>query len=156
MPKRIFYPVVIPLLCLALLAACASLKGGMEFPVKHPEALEQGKRPTCTECHDARSETLNYARYNHTVYFADTHRQEAYQNEQLCSMCHDTSFCNDCHATRVELKPSLKNQTDNFRRMPHRGDYLSRHIIDGRMDPTSCFRCHGNPKSAITCKSCHG
>jgi len=156
MPKRTIYSLLISLLCLALLAACASLQGAKVFPAKHPEDLAPGKRPTCTGCHESRSESIDYARYDHTVFFADSHRQEAYRNEQLCAMCHATSFCNDCHATRVELKPSLRNQTDNFRQMPHRGDYLSRHVIDGRMDPTSCFRCHGNPKSAISCKSCHG
>jgi hypothetical protein len=26
--------------------------------------------------------------------------------------------------------------------MPHTGDYLSRHRIDGRLDPVSCRRCH--------------
>jgi hypothetical protein len=28
--------------------------------------------------------------------------------------------------------------------MPHRGDYLGQHPIDGRVDPGSCVRCHGN------------
>jgi hypothetical protein len=70
-------------------------------------------------------------------------------------MCHQTSFCNDCHATRVELKPSERHKTETYRRMPHRGNYLARHRIDGRVDPTSCFRCHGNPKTARTCSPCH-
>jgi hypothetical protein len=156
MLKRIFRPVMIPLLALALLAACASLKGGYDLPPRHPEELAAGKRPLCTGCHEARGEAIDYARFNHNAYFADNHRHEAYQQERLCAMCHETSFCNDCHATRVELKPSLKDQTGNFRRMPHRGDYRSRHIVDGRIDPTSCFRCHGNPKTAISCTSCHG
>ena len=95
-------------------------------------------------------------RYVHTADFGKSHRPEATQGEAVCAMCHQTSFCNDCHATRVELKPSLKNQTETYRSMPHRGDYLSRHRIDGRVDPTSCFRCHGNPKSARTCANCHG
>jgi hypothetical protein len=141
---------------LTLLAACATLHGGLDLPDRHPEELPAGERPTCTECHDPSGESLNYEQFNHTAIFADTHRQQAYQNERVCSLCHQTSFCNDCHATRVELKPSIKNQTETYRRMPHRGDYLSRHRIDGRVDPTSCFRCHGNPKNAQTCIPCHG
>jgi hypothetical protein len=39
--------------------------------------------------------------------------------------------------------------------MPHRGDYVTRHRIDGRIDPTACFRCHGSPKRAKLCASCH-
>jgi len=147
---------ILALGALLLLAACATLKGKYEVPVQHPEKLAAGKRPVCTECHETSGGQIPYARFNHTVYFADSHRQEAYQSERLCAMCHQTSFCNDCHATRVELKPSLKEQTDTFRRLPHRGDYLSRHMIDGQVDPTSCFRCHGNPKTTLSCRQCHG
>jgi hypothetical protein len=71
-------------------------------------------------------------------------------------MCHQPSYCDTCHGVGVELKPSLKNQTRTNRRMPHRGDYLSRHRIDGRMDPVSCLRCHANRKTAKTCRPCHG
>jgi hypothetical protein len=71
-------------------------------------------------------------------------------------MCHKQSACDECHGVWVELKPSLKDQTSNYRRMPHRGDYLSRHAIDGRINPASCYRCHGNPETARTCRPCHG
>ncbi|MDT8420433.1 MAG: cytochrome C [Desulfuromonadales bacterium] len=149
--------IAVLLLPLALLAACATLQGGYRLPVQHPADAGLGNTPpNCVDCHEARDETLAYERFNHTAYFSDRHRQAAYQSEQICALCHQPSYCNDCHATRVELKPSIKNQSDSFKRMPHRGDYLSRHRIDGRIDPTSCFRCHGNPKSAATCVSCHG
>ncbi len=142
------------LLLLALLVACTAMKSGYQVPPAHPEELGKG-RPTCSECHEKSSENLNYERYNHTVFFMENHRLEAQQDEEVCTMCHQTSFCNDCHATRVELKPSERQKTDTYRRMPHRGNYLSRHRIDGRVDPTSCFRCHGNPKTAQTCAPCH-
>ncbi len=152
---RYFKPVVILSICILLLSACAVFKSGYTAPASHPMELEAGKRPVCTECHEQRSETVNYRRYNHSIFFMDNHRQASYQQRQMCAMCHSTSFCNDCHATRVELKPSIKNQTENYRRMPHRGDYLSRHFVDGRTDPVSCYRCHGNPKTAATCRRCH-
>ncbi len=157
MPRNRLSAIVIAITCILLLCACAALKGGYVFPPQHPPEAELGdRRPLCTDCHEPRGENVAYERFNHTLYFAENHRQEAYQAEDLCSMCHARGFCNDCHATRVELKPSLKNQTDTFRRYPHRGDYLTRHRIDGRIDPTSCFRCHGNPKAAATCAPCHG
>jgi hypothetical protein len=141
---------------LLLVAACAGLQGRSALPAQHPSAAELTVSPkVCTDCHE-RGQELAYERYVHTADFGKNHRPEATQGEAVCAMCHQTSFCNDCHATRVELKPSLKNQSDTYRSTPHRGDYLSRHRIDGRMDPTSCFRCHGNPKSAKTCVSCHG
>ena len=145
------------LLVLALgVAACATLESGWTLPATHPSEADLGARPTnCLDCHEA-GEGIAFQRYVHDVYWADTHRQASYQNAQVCAMCHQQSFCNDCHATRVELKPSLKEQGETYRRMPHRGDYLTRHRIDGRVDPTSCFRCHGNPKTAQTCARCHG
>lgn len=142
------------LLGLVLPAACATLQGSWRVPAQHPEPLGPG-RPNCVECHEARSEEFPFERFTHSVFFTENHRQAAYQAEQVCRMCHATSFCNDCHATRVELKPSERHQTDNYRRLPHRGDFLSRHRIEARVDPTSCFRCHGNPKASRSCAPCH-
>jgi hypothetical protein len=142
-------------LTLLFVYACASKQGsGYVFPSIHPEELEPG-RPVCSDCHDE-SDRIIYSRFNHTVTFADNHRLLAYQYEQACNMCHQQRFCDDCHGVRLEEKPSDRNRTSTFRRTPHRGDYLARHRIDGRVDPTSCFRCHGNPKTAETCAPCHG
>lgn len=139
------------------LAACAALDSGLDRPKKHLTAEVLGEAPKhCVHCHDARTDNLAFSSFDHNATWMQTHRQLAYQNEAVCAMCHQTSFCNDCHATRVELKPSLKNQSETYRQMPHRGDYLSRHRIDGRIDPTSCVRCHGNPKASQTCVRCHG
>lgn len=142
---------------LLLVAACAGLQSSFVPPASHPSEADMGMPlKVCTDCHDARGEYVAYERYIHSADFGDNHRSQAYQGEALCAMCHQTSFCNDCHATSVELKPSLKNQTETYREMPHRGDYLSRHRFDARLDPTSCIRCHGNPKAAETCVRCHG
>lgn len=137
------------------LAACAAMKAGYILPEKHPEELGRGN-PVCTDCHEPSGKYIPFKRFNHTLYFLENHRLEAGQAVQVCQMCHQESFCNDCHAARVELKPSVKNQTDTYRRMPHRGDYLARHRIDGRVDPTSCIRCHGNPQTNKRCAPCHG
>ncbi len=139
------------------LAACAALDNGLHLPQHHESAEDLGQETSqCTDCHEARGEKLAFGTFNHTPTWMQSHRQQAYQQEQVCAMCHQTSFCNDCHATNIELKPSLRNQGETYRQMPHRGDYLSRHRIDGRVDPTSCFRCHGNPKAATNCVKCHG
>ena len=141
---------------LTLLFACTA-RNGYRLPTAHPLIYELGeRREFCTKCHGFKKEPLDYERYNHTALFTDSHRLVAYQDERVCSICHSQSFCSDCHATRVELKPSIKNPTENYRRMQHRGDFLARHRIDGRVDPVTCYRCHGNPKSATTCQSCHG
>ena len=142
-------------LAVATLLACAGMQGGFAPPLQHP--LEEGENyRICTDCHDAQDETFPYRRFVHTTSFSANHRQVAYQGQQACFMCHAQSYCNDCHGVWVELKPSIKNQTDNRRWFPHRGDYITRHVIDARIDPTPCYRCHGNPSTARTCRKCHG
>lgn len=146
---------MISLLLLLLLAACAIFKPDAELPNRHPEELGRGN-PDCLECHDPGPGRIDYNAFVHSLSWGREHRQAAYQNASVCTMCHQTSYCNDCHAAKVELKPSLKNQDETYRNMPHRGDYLTRHRIDGRINPTSCYRCHGNPKASRTCLPCHG
>ena len=137
------------------LVACAA-SNGYRMPTTHPKIYELGeRREFCTKCHGFKKKPIDFERYNHTALFTDTHRMAAYQDDRICALCHEQSFCSDCHG-RVELKPSLKDQTKNYSRMQHRGDYLTRHRIEGRMDPTSCFRCHGTPRTSGTCGPCHG
>ena len=155
MRKGITFPVVAAVLGGLVLFACAQGQKRYSLPARHPETLPE-RGPNCLDCHERSDGQTVFAEYVHTPDWMGVHRTRAYQNQQICSLCHQDSFCNDCHVTRSELKPSLKEQTDTYRRMPHRGDYLSRHRIDGRVDPTSCFRCHGNPKSSETCVRCHG
>jgi hypothetical protein len=155
MAQKSIFSTLTLLAIMLLVAACAGLQTQSKLSARHPTAAELGVTPkVCTDCHQG--DEVPYSRYVHTADFGLHHRPEAAQGEAVCAMCHQTSFCNDCHATRVELKPSLKNQSETYRSAPHRGDYLSRHRIDGRVDPTSCFRCHGNPKSAKNCARCHG
>lgn len=154
--NKIFFLRIVLSSCLAgIILACAGMEPLWIPPKQHPE--EEGENlKYCTSCHDAADENINYKRYVHTPMFMENHRPAAIQNAGICYMCHKSSFCNDCHGVRVELKPSIKNQTRTNRRMPHRGDYISRHRIDGRVNPVSCIRCHGNPKTSETCKRCHG
>ena len=143
-------------LLVVLLVACTTPKGGFLVPSQHPPEAELGaRRPVCTDCHERRG-TLAFEEFDHTPFFTSGHRGVASRQAAVCSMCHQPSFCNDCHATAVELKPTERRPTETFRAAPHRGDYLTRHKIEGRIDPTSCFRCHGNPKTARTCVPCHG
>ena len=142
--------------CVAVwVMACAGVGDRWVAPALHPEEEGENLR-YCLDCHDAADENMPYRRYVHTPMFMENHRSVAAQRVEVCFMCHASAYCNDCHGVWVELKPSLKNQTDPQRRMPHRGDYITRHRIDGRTNPTACRRCHGNPKTAQTCRPCHG
>ena len=139
-----------------LVAACASMQRDVLRMAKHPADAELGNRPpVCTECHAARDESFAWVQFNHTTGFDEQHKRPARQHEQVCAMCHTRRFCSDCHAA-VELKPSWRHPDRTSRRMQHRGDYLARHRVEGRVNPTSCFRCHGNPKKSKGCVKCHG
>jgi hypothetical protein len=127
-----------------VLFACAGTKS---LTKKHPQEIE--KAPICADCHtDWRSSM------NHTSDFSTRHKFYAAQQKQVCDLCHKESFCADCHANKEELKPSDKFKDSPERTLPHRGDYLTQHKIDGRINPASCFPCHGRQNNA-RCKVCH-
>lgn len=140
------------------IVACSSLRTGYMVPATHPPLFEMGERRVyCVRCHGYEKDRIDFEKFNHTPYFTDNHRVTGSQDQRVCAMCHATSFCNTCHITpSADLKPSARYPTETYRRFQHRGDYLSRHMVEGRIDPSSCFRCHGNPRSARTCAPCHG
>jgi hypothetical protein len=139
-----------------LIAACGHVAAtGSALPASHPEELGEG-RVTCTECHEDQLKGVvkPYATFNHTSNFILNHRQYAAKNDQLCATCHKQSFCNDCHGKKENMKPALKFGDRPDREMIHRGDYLTRHKIDGRIDAASCYKCHGRANNKL-CMNCH-
>ena len=73
---------------------------------------------------------------------------------KICATCHKASFCADCHTNQVEMKPSVKYGNRPDREMPHRGNFLTLHKIEGKLDPASCYRCHGRANNE-RCVACH-
>lgn len=130
-----------------------AMAGAYNLPVRHSN--EGQNLHICTGCHEADDEKFPYKRFDHSQSFIDHHSNAAAQNEDVCAMCHHRSFCSDCHGVGIEIKPSVKNHTETKRTTPHRGDYRTRHRIDGRIDPTRCFSCHGSPKTQRSCSQCH-
>ena len=132
-------------LALSVLYACANTNSIYKT---HPAGVTG--MPDCTECH-----TDNWAALNHkAVGFYNKHRFYAEQQKYACFVCHQESFCVDCHAHKEEIKPSDKYKDAPERALPHRGDYLTQHKIDGRIDPASCVKCHGRSNNE-RCKTCH-
>jgi hypothetical protein len=113
----------------------------------HP--MEVTGFPVCSGCH-----TDYRAALDHTADFSSRHKFYALQNKQNCTICHKESFCSDCHAHKEELKPSDKYKDAVERALPHRGDYLSQHKIDGRINPAACMKCHGRTNNE-RCRVCH-
>ncbi len=127
-----------------ILYACAHTKS---MARAHP--TEVTAPPVCSQCHTDWRGSMD-----HTVDFDKRHGFTAAQNKQACALCHTEAFCSDCHANKEEIKPSDKFKDAPGRMMPHRGDYLNQHKIDGRIDPASCLKCHGRQNNA-RCQVCH-
>ena len=143
--KKRLYIILIPLTLGAVLYACANTKSIAKV---HPTDV-QGL-VDCGECH-----TDNWAALNHKADdFYRKHKFFAGRQKFACGTCHQESFCADCHAHREEIKPSDRYKGSPERELPHRGDYLSRHKIEGRIDPASCLKCHGRTNNE-RCKTCH-
>ena len=124
------------------------------IPERHP--VELTEIPQCTACHpeDTTIASKPIATFVHDRGWHRSHRFPAAETSKLCNICHKVSFCADCHAYKDELKPSEKYSGSTERWLPHRGDYLFQHRIDGRIDPVPCFRCHGRQNNR-SCKRCH-
>jgi hypothetical protein len=137
------------------LAACAQLKALPNLPASHPEALATGP-VSCSECHeDQQKGSLKaYAAFNHSRAFIANHRFYAAGDDILCTTCHKVSFCADCHTNQTEYKPATKRANRPDLTLPHRGDFLTLHKIEGKLDPASCYRCHGRANNE-RCVACH-
>jgi len=155
-----FFKKLLPALALAGLimipAACTSMKSIPALPASHPEALTAGQQVNCTECHqDQEKGTMKrYSAFSHTASFVSNHRFYAETDDKLCSICHKSSFCNDCHANQVEMKPSIKYGNRPDRAFMHRGNYMTLHRIEGKLDPGKCYYCHGRYNNE-RCMACH-
>lgn len=143
MKNRILVILMVPLVT-SMLYACANTESYVKV---HPEKVTG--LVDCSECHSDRLAQLNHKAES----FFAKHRFYA-QNQAVCSVCHDASFCADCHAHKEEIKPSDKYKDSPERSLPHRGDYLTQHQIDGRIDPASCVKCHGRSNNE-RCATCH-
>lgn len=137
------------------LAACTQYKALPSLPATHPEELASG-RVSCTECHeDQQKGTMkSFTAFNHTQNFVKNHRFYVATDDTLCASCHKFSFCADCHSNKTDMKPAMKNANRPDRMMPHRGDFLTLHKIEGKLDPAGCYRCHGRANNE-RCVPCH-
>jgi len=138
------------------LASCSGMKATPDSFSSHAESLAVGQQITCSECHeDQQKGTMkSFASFNHSPVFVKNHGHYAATDDRLCASCHKTSFCTDCHTNSTEMKPSIKYGYRPDREMPHRGDFATLHKIEGKLDPASCYRCHGRSNNE-RCMACH-
>jgi len=135
---------LLPVIALASLATAENAS----MPAKHP--LEVEAPVMCSQCHTDWRGAMDHS----PEYGGIRHKFYALQHKQVCGICHKESFCSDCHAHKEQIKPSDKYKDAPERTMPHRGDYLNQHKIDGKVNPASCMKCHGRQNNE-RCRSCH-
>ena len=139
----------------AVITACSQMSSLPGLPATHPEQLTAGQ-VNCSECHDdSQKGTMKpLTAFSHTPAFKANHRFYAASDERLCTTCHKMSFCTDCHAVKTEIKPSILYGNRPDLTMPHRGNFMTAHKIEGKLDPASCYRCHGRANNQ-RCVACH-
>lgn len=139
-----------------VLVSCSGMKATPDRFSSHAEYLSAGQQVNCSECHEnERKGTMKeMASINHSPVFVKNHGLYAATDDRLCASCHKSSFCNDCHASRAEIKPSTLYGYRPDRDLPHRGDFMTLHKIEGKLDPASCYSCHGRSNNE-RCVACH-
>lgn len=142
-------------LAFGAMTACGVISSEKSFAATHPQELGAG-RPQCVACHEGelKGAGKSFASFNHTPTFVKEHKVQAGQDGNVCATCHSQSFCADCHSGKSPMSPSTKLGDRPDRMSPHRGNYLVTHRIEGKMDPTSCFKCHGRANND-KCTTCH-
>ena len=107
----------------------------------------------CFDCHrDLGTRKLSdLGRFTHREHYLENHQEDARRRPEDCFRCHDQTHCGDCHNRLEELKPSLKYPESIERHFVHRGDYVTRHVIEARTDRSNCNACHG----LTFCSDCH-
>lgn len=124
----------------------------------------------CLECHqsgraDEMGELGNNMANVHRAEFSVTHPIAARTNPQLCSSCHENSYCVDCHEQFAPADLALDSHRRGWSDLTVGG---SPH---GNFAPDSCQACHPNSvlpahewssaharearKNLATCQACH-
>jgi len=144
------------ILAFAFTTACVLISTEASFAAAHPQELGAG-RPDCLDCHSdgpMTNHVRSYAEFSHTSGFIQAHGPQATQCSNVCASCHPHAFCSDCHADRAVLKPAAIHGNRPDRASPHKGDYMFMHRIEGKMDPSACYKCHGRANND-RCRACH-
>jgi len=124
------------------MAACTSCH-------EHQQAFAEAR---CTPCHVDLKGYLPATAFRHQGDWLRTHGQLAKPSAQTCAACHDQTSCAECHAAQtVATRPSVVFPEQVDKAFIHRGDYVSRHMIEARANGASCRTCHGS----AFCEACH-
>lgn len=106
----------------------------------------------CTPCHVDLKGYEPESAFRHEGNWIGAHGSLARPSAESCTACHDQTYCASCHSsatTPARLETLFPERVD--RAFIHRGDYVSRHMVDAGANPASCRSCHGTR----FCDACH-
>ena len=115
----------------------------------HQKAFAEAR---CMPCHVDLKEYKPETAFKHEGNWLAIHGQLAHTSGETCAQCHDQTYCTGCHSpatAAAKLEKIFPERVD--RAFIHRGDYVSRHMVDAGANPASCRTCHGTP----FCDACH-
>lgn len=117
---------------------------------EHRDQFDKGECLGCHEMSDLRE--LKPASFlPHDNAWFRRHGAAARGNEAQCEMCHAQTKCDSCHDSSKRLGPAQVAPEMIDRTFAHRFDYISRHAMESRSQPGSCFTCHVRSE----CNACH-
>ncbi|TET21365.1 MAG: hypothetical protein E3J78_04050, partial [Candidatus Cloacimonadota bacterium] len=99
--------------------------------------IETGKE--CNSCHGTFLEE-GLIPESHEVAWLRLHKIQARVDQNRCEMCHEQSFCQECHQGDIETTPS------------HRRDFIFEHSISALKNENDCRSCH---EIETFCLECH-
>jgi hypothetical protein len=106
----------------------------------------------CMPCHTDLKGYAPVSAFRHEGDWLRAHGPLARPTAESCAQCHDQTYCAECHAAQTTpARPSVIYPEAVGRTFIHRGDYVSRHMIEARANGASCRRCHGSQ----FCDACH-
>ncbi len=129
---------------------------GAVYPTKpvclecHQEDLNRGD---CLMCHQDRTFATQVPKtfLRHDLSFLRRHGEAATRQATVCNQCHSQAACAECHDQGQSLSIAARKPDAIDRGVIHRGDYLTRHPIEARLEPGRCVTCH----TTSSCEGCH-
>ncbi len=133
-----------------LLLTVASLAAGatLLYAAEDHRPYRDMKISECTECHRDADVSPN-----HRVGWNADHRLVAVKADAPCAMCHEQSWCQDCHfGGGIDAGLHVANDRGpNYKPKSHRTSFIEIHPISAFDNPNTCQRCH----QASFCSECH-
>ncbi len=111
---------------------------------------EQFDANQCTGCHKP-GDLRTLKPGSHDLAWQRRHGDQARAKPEECATCHSQTTCDSCHDSSKPLGPATRNPEAIESNLVHRFDFVSRHALEARSQPGSCYTCHAKTE----CDACH-